>query len=102
MLPTPPERTGGPDRALVRGMQYAALGIEVAGIVAGTALLGWWLDGKFDTGPWLLLTLVLLGGAAAMLQLFRVAQRLGRQAEAEENESRQKDGTGPTDSEGAG
>ena len=93
MLATPPERPNGPDRALARGMQYAALGIEVAGIVAGSAWLGWWLDVKFGTNPWLLLTLVLLGGAAAMLQLFRVAQRLGR--EAEESDSRGENGNEP-------
>ena len=40
-------------------------GIELAGAVGGLALLGWWLDSKWSTGPWLMcigLAMGLIGG----------------------------------------
>lgn len=36
--------------------------------------LGWWLDGRFGTGPWLMIVGILLGAAGAFYSLVK---RLG-------------------------
>ena len=46
----------------------------VAAVLVG-ALLGWWLDGVFGTSPWLLLVFLLLGFAAALRNIVRVASQ---------------------------
>ncbi len=42
------------------------------------ALLGWWLDGKFHTKPWLMLAGALLGIAAGLIGFIRTALAAGR------------------------
>ena len=91
MLPNPPERSGRPGKGLNQGLQYAVLGTEISLTVAAAAWFGWWLDEKFDTEPWLLLVMVLLGTGAAMLRLFRLARFLARTAEREEAEAKDHD-----------
>jgi F0F1-type ATP synthase assembly protein I len=36
--------------------KWAGLGIEFGGVVAVFCLIGYWLDQKFNTSPWFLLT----------------------------------------------
>lgn len=43
----------------------------VASVGLGTAL-GWWLDRKFDTAPWLLVAGAVLGMAAGLYSFFRI------------------------------
>ncbi|MSQ08561.1 MAG: AtpZ/AtpI family protein [Dehalococcoidia bacterium] len=54
--------------------RVAGIGWTVAiAIIAGT-VAGWWLDRRFDTGPWLTLAGITLGAAAgftAMIRLLR-------------------------------
>lgn len=58
--------------------QASAVGITFAvAIVLGLAL-GWWLDTKFDSQPWCLLTGLLLGIAAGFKNLFTFSARLDR------------------------
>ena len=44
----------------------------VAAVLVG-ALIGFWLDRVFDTGPWLLLVFLLLGFAAALRNIVRIS-----------------------------
>jgi len=55
------------------GMRYAGLGIELAATVGLLALLGWWIDGRFDTAPWGVLLGALLGLAVGMAHMVHVA-----------------------------
>ncbi|NOZ86395.1 MAG: AtpZ/AtpI family protein [Deltaproteobacteria bacterium] len=66
-------------KAQYKGLQYIALGTEIAFTVAGSAWLGWWLDKRFGSGPWLLLSLLLLGGASSMFMLFKLASKLSKE-----------------------
>lgn len=53
----------------------AAAGMQLTATIAGGALLGWWLDRRFETAPWLLLACVLLGivgGFVGFLRTLRV------------------------------
>ncbi len=58
--------------------QASAVGISFAvAIVLGLAL-GWWLDKKLGTAPWLLLGGLFLGIGAGFKNLFTVSARLER------------------------
>jgi ATP synthase protein I len=51
---------------------FRNLGIElVANTFVGLAL-GYWLDKKFNSSPWLLIAGILLGSAAGFLQIYKV------------------------------
>ena len=48
------------------------LGWTMATAIGGLTLLGWWLDGKWGTDPWLTLGGAALGMVVAFVELFRV------------------------------
>lgn len=52
-------------------MKYSGLAFQMLAIIGGSAWLGYWLDGKFNTGPWLTIVLLLLGVFAAVFQVIR-------------------------------
>jgi F0F1-type ATP synthase assembly protein I len=53
----------------------AQLGFTIAGCIIIGVLFGVWLDGFFNTQPWLTLVGSLLGLAAAFMSIIRIAQR---------------------------
>lgn len=62
-----------PDWRASGGM--ATLGLEIALSVLFGFLGGHWLDGRFDTAPWLTLIGTFFGVATAVRFLYRAAQR---------------------------
>jgi len=76
-------RGSGTDRETSRGQQsprssspapigaLAAGGIELAVAILAGLFGGHWLDGRFNTSPWLLLVGVFLGAAAGFYNLVR-------------------------------
>ena len=73
------EQSGGPDgsgpSALSIGLR---VGLELVSALAVAVAIGWWLDKWLHTSPVLLALFVLLGGAAGMLNVWRL-MGLGRQ-----------------------
>ncbi len=59
-------------------MRFGSVGLEMGLSVGLSYLLGDWLDGKFDTAPWLMLVSVMLGTVAGFWNLYRVVVRAGR------------------------
>ncbi len=57
-------------------MRVGAVGLEMGIAVAVGFFAGNWLDGKFDTSPYLGLTGLLLGVGAAGMALWRTARTL--------------------------
>ncbi len=51
--------------------RHAGIGINYVGAVAGFGLIGWWIDSKWDTGPWGVLIGVALGLVGATYNLIR-------------------------------
>jgi hypothetical protein len=51
--------------------RYAGLGLQFAVTLALFGALGWWLDSKLGTTPWLLVAGILLGAVAAFVALLR-------------------------------
>ena len=56
-------------KALAQHARYAGVGLQFAGTFLLTGWLGWWLDGKLGTSPWLLLLGIFLGAAGGFYSL---------------------------------
>lgn len=54
---------------------YLNMGMQLVVTIAVMALLGWWLDTKFDTEPWLLVVFSFLGAIAGMVTFIKTALR---------------------------
>ena len=51
--------------------RYAGLGLTFAVTVLLSGALGWWLDRRLSTGPWILVTALFLGSVLAFYFLLR-------------------------------
>ncbi len=52
-------------------IRHSGVGIEFAAAVAGFSLVGYWIDGRYDTGPWGLLIALALGLIGGTYNLVR-------------------------------
>lgn len=66
--PEPPEGASQWKKLGILG----AMGFEFVGFVVGGALVGRWVDERFDSSPWGVLSLILLGMFAAFWHIYRV------------------------------
>jgi ATP synthase protein I len=62
---------------------FLTLGLQTAISVAAFFFLGQWLDGKFGTSPWLMITGAVVGIAGALLYFIRTVTRLAREQDEE-------------------
>ena len=51
--------------------QYAGAGLQFAVTFLVFGILGWWLDGRLGTGPWLMLIGIALGATGAFISLVK-------------------------------
>ncbi len=51
--------------------RFAGLGLQFAVTMAVLGALGWWLDSRFGTLPWLLVTGVLLGAIGGFVRIIK-------------------------------
>lgn len=68
--PTPPDAD---DSVSWWGM--AGMGLEFVATVGAMGLLGWYLDRRWLTSPWLLVAGVVVGFAAGLMTLIRTARK---------------------------
>ena len=74
-------REGGGISTAAELGRYAGLGLTFAATVLLFGALGWWLDRRLATGPWILVTALFLGAALAFYSLLRnVPRGSGRDA----------------------
>lgn len=72
-----PSEDGPQERRIrLRWAAYLGLGLEMGLTVAGLTWLGHYLDERWGTAPWLLLTGGLVGAASALALLIRIAKGL--------------------------
>lgn len=57
---------------------YIGLGLQLAVTVAAMAFLGIWLDGKFDSSPWLTIFCSFLGVFAGLYNFIRAVIKAGK------------------------
>ncbi|WP_221792183.1 AtpZ/AtpI family protein [Aquisediminimonas sediminicola] len=63
--------TQTPSKGYSQGNRVLA---ELIGGLVGGAIIGWSIDSLFDTGPWALLVMMMLGIAAAFRNIIRISQ----------------------------
>jgi F0F1-type ATP synthase assembly protein I len=51
--------------------RYAGLGLRFVVTIALFGLLGWWLDGRLGSTPWVLVGAILLGAVVAFIGIVR-------------------------------
>ncbi|MFN3531527.1 MAG: AtpZ/AtpI family protein [Candidatus Brocadia sp.] len=56
-----------------------SFGFTMAGAMAGGYFLGNYLDKKFNTAPWFMLTFILLGVAGSFIEFFKLIKKLSRE-----------------------
>jgi F0F1-type ATP synthase assembly protein I len=70
----PPKKPEPPSGSVHKDLApFIGLGSQLAASVIGCGLLGWWLDGKFGTTPWLMIGLGFFGAVAGMTHFIRAA-----------------------------
>jgi F0F1-type ATP synthase assembly protein I len=75
-----------PDSVLRELGKYGALGLEMAiSVVIGMAI-GWWLDRKLGTTPWLMVVWIGFGFAAGVRSLWRSAKKMEREMEKDDGD----------------
>ena len=66
---------GGRSSSVARYARGGAIAFEFSGTIGGGALCGWFLDSKFGTEPWLLLSLTVLGAIGGFFRLIKLVER---------------------------
>jgi len=74
---------------MMRYLKYSVIGIELAGSIAVGAFIGYWLDLKLGTSPWMFIFWLICGIIAGFRSLFRLAKQY--LSENKENEDQGSD-----------
>jgi F0F1-type ATP synthase assembly protein I len=64
-------------------ISLAGMGFDLAAAVGVGALLGWWIDGRYETGPWGVVICSSVGIVGGLVNFIRAAQVAARRAEAQ-------------------
>jgi len=68
-------------------IRHAGIGLELAGAVAGFALVGYWIDRHFGSAPWALLIGLVLGLVGGLYNLVKEALAASREARSEDEDA---------------
>ncbi len=66
---------------------YLTMGMQLAIAVVAFFFLGRWLDGVFNTAPWLMIAGLLLGTAGGFISFFRSVAAIGKKEESLKNKT---------------
>lgn len=70
--------------------EYSALGIQMVTTIGVFGVLGWWLDGKWNTEPIFLLVGCMIGVAGGIYLFIRAVQKINKKWERLEKEKNTK------------
>ena len=63
------------------------VGVELISAVAVGTAIGWGLDHWFETRPWFMIAFIVIGGAAGIINVYRMASGFGYAAGYQKNNS---------------
>jgi F0F1-type ATP synthase assembly protein I len=69
------EKQNPPKKGRQSPLIFMTAGIEFTGACAGLALIGWWLDGKYETAPWLMLVGLAMGLIGGTYKLYNTGKQ---------------------------
>lgn len=72
------------DRRFPGWVRYSSVGLELAGAIAGLSLVGYWIDRRFGTSPWGILSGVAIGLVGGLYNLVRESLNAVREAGVED------------------
>lgn len=72
-------------------MKLSGIGIEFAAAVGGFALVGFWVDLKFQTKPWGVLIGAVLGLTGATYNLIKASMAAFKESDAQYKKDRTRD-----------
>jgi len=75
-------------------VRHSGIGLELAGATAGLALVGYWIDGRFGTGPWGIVGGVVIGLVGGLYNMVRESLDAVREA-GTEDKAASEDAAGP-------
>jgi F0F1-type ATP synthase assembly protein I len=79
------------ERSALRGFApFLTLGIQLALAVVVFFFLGKWLDGRFNTSPWLMFGGLIIGVVGGMVKFITSVMKLGQQQDALDAERKQQ------------
>jgi ATP synthase protein I len=73
-------------------IRYSSIGLELAGVTAGLALLGYWIDRRYGTGPWGLIGGVIIGIVGGLYNLVRESLDAVREGRSEDADAARQEG----------
>ena len=73
-------------------ISLAGMGFDLAASVGVGALLGWWIDRRYDTAPWGVIICSSMGIVGGLLNFVRAGQRAARRAERRAEQMREDRG----------
>jgi F0F1-type ATP synthase assembly protein I len=79
------------DRRFPGWVRHSGVGVEFAGAVAGLALVGYWIDRRYESGPWGLLIGLAIGLTGGLYNLVRESLQAAREAQREDDAARRAD-----------
>jgi ATP synthase protein I len=65
-------------------IRHSGVGLEMAGAIAGFALVGYWIDRWYGTDPWALVVGVILGLVGGLYNLVKQSLQAVREARVED------------------
>ena len=89
----------GSEKGNALGLAFR-VGVELISAVAVGTAIGWGLDKWLDTRPWLMLVFIVIGGAAGIINVYRMASGFGYAAGYQKNNSNTGSDGGTRNDEG--
>ena len=71
---------------MMKAMKYSVIGIEMAVSVAVGGLIGYWLDTKLGTEPWMFIFWLICGLFAGFRSLYRMSKQFLKESKQNENQ----------------
>ncbi len=70
---------------IMKYMKYSVIGIEMAASVVVGGLIGYWLDTKLGTDPWMFIIWLICGLFAGFRSLYRISKQYLKESKEDEN-----------------